>query len=375
LNSQKAIDIISSWGIKEVYIDTERGLDIKEPASAPERRQETDQLLHAMARDNSSIPRHTPFREEAKAARPIRREAVDLLKRSMAAVQEGREINVDEAGQLVEKMEESVTRNKDALLLLTRIRKKDEYTLMHSISVSSLVLAFCNSYSVPHDITIKLGMGALLHDIGKTRIPGTILNKPGRLTRQEFDVMKKHAEHSAEALADANDLPPEVFDIALHHHERYDGSGYPHSLKGDKIGFGARLSAICDVYDAITSERCYKKGMGRVEGLRKLYEWSSSHFDRDLTYKFIQSIGVYPVGTCVKLENQLSAMVTDSTDNVLQPVVRIFYNNKTNSPAAVEEIDLSRVGINVAGYESPKEWNSEKMYCFQDIRRSLSPLM
>ncbi|MEN8199650.1 MAG: HD-GYP domain-containing protein [Thermodesulfobacteriota bacterium] len=375
LISQKAIDIISSWGIKEVYIDTERGLDIKGSKDSPEENKKSAASSVPMAEEGLSRPPHIPLKEEVKVAQSIKREAVELMQHSMANILEGRDVDIDGAYQLVEKMQESVTRNRDALTLLTRIRNKDEYTMMHSISVSSLVLAFCSSYLIPHDTTIQLGLGALLHDIGKTRVPSSILNKPGKLSSEEFRIMKEHAEHSAEILAEASELPPEVFDIALHHHERYDGSGYPHALPGEKIGFGAKLTAICDVYDAITSDRVYRKGMERVAGLSKLYEWSSSHFDQDLTYKFIKYIGVYPVGTCVKLENQLSAMVTDSTDNVLQPVVRIFYDNNTNSRASVEEINLSMVGINVTGYESPMEWDSDKMNCFRDIKRSLNPLM
>lgn len=315
-----------------------------------------------------------PLKNEVQMARTIRNEAVVTMREAMRSVQEGKCIDMDSAFQLVERMKESVTRNKDALILLTRIREKDEYTLMHSISVSSLVLAFCGSCRISYDTTINLAMGSLFHDIGKTRIPNSILNKPGKLNQSEFAVMKRHAEYSAKVLAETSELPPEAHDIALHHHERYDGTGYPHGLKGDDIEFGSRIASICDVYDAITSTRCYKNGIDRVQGLRKLYEWSSHYFDKELTYNFIRSIGVYPIGTFVRLENEVSGVVTNSTENVLQPVVRIFYNDKNKTAMQIEEVDLSRLGITIAGYDTPEKWSSDKRLIFQKNRDALSPL-
>lgn len=128
------------------------------------------------------------------------------------------------------------------------------------------------------------------------------------------------------------------------------------------------------MYDAVTSTRCYKNGLDRVQGLRKLYEWSDHYFDKELTYTFIRSVGVYPVGTFVRLENEMSGVVTDSTENVLQPVVRIFYNDNKKTAIQLQEIDLSQIGINVAGYDSPEKWSSDKRQIFQEHKNALSPL-
>lgn len=375
IKTEKAIEIIRSWGIKEVYIDTDLGLDVKRGKSAQDAQRETNKNLHRLAQraTEEALPA-TPLKEELQMARTIRTEAVAAMRQAIRAVQEGKEMDLDGAFQLVEKMKDSVTRNKDALVLLTRIRKKDEYTLMHSISVSSLVLAFCNSCDISYDMSINLAMGSLFHDIGKTKIPTNILNKPGKLKQDEFNLMKRHTEYSAEALAATTKLPPEAYDIALHHHERYDGSGYPHGLKGDSIEFGSKIASICDVYDAITSTRCYKNGIDRVQGLRKLYEWSDHHFDKELTYKFIRNIGVYPVGTHVTLENEVSGIVADSTENVLQPVVRIFYNDKKKEPLPIQKLDLSKAGINIAGYDSPDQWSRDKRQAFIENKKALSPL-
>jgi len=375
IKSEKAIEIIRSWGIKEVYIDTERGLDVKRAKTASEVQQKTDNNLNKLAwkRKKTTAP-SVPLKEEVQMARKIKKEAIDIMQQTMASVQEGKQVDVDRAFQLVENMGASISRNQDALIMLTRIRKKDEYTLIHSISVCSLVLAFCNSCRLPYDMTINMATGGLLHDIGKIRIPAGILNKPAKLNREEFAVIKKHSEFSAEILKKSKGLPAEAFNIALHHHERYDGTGYPHGQKGDAIDFGSRVTSICDVYDAITSARCYRHGLERVAGLRKLYEWSDYHFDKKLTFEFIHCIGVYPIGTYVRLENELSGVVTASTENVLQPVVRLFYNNKNKTPMKIQDIDLSRIGINIAGYDSPKKWDSDKMQTFRKNKNALSPL-
>ncbi len=375
IKSDKAVKIIRSWGIKEVYIDTERGLDVKRAKTASEVRRHTDVNLKQLSRNRGkNSPPVVPLKEEIKVARKIKKEAVNLMQQAMASVQEGKQVDVDRAFQLVQSMGASISRNPDALIMLTRIKKKDEYTLLHSISVSSLVLAFCNSCRLPYDMTINMATGALLHDIGKIQVPVEILNKPGRLTREEFAVMKKHSAYSAAILNQSKGLPEDAFDIALHHHERYDGTGYPDGLKGEGITFGSRVTSICDVYDAITSARCYRRGLDRVAGLRKLYEWSDYHFDKELTFEFIHCIGVYPIGTYVRLENELSGVVTASTENVLQPVVRLFYNNKNSAPMKIQEIDLSRFGINIAGYDSPEKWSSDKLQTFKRNRHELTPV-
>ncbi|MBC8318373.1 MAG: HD-GYP domain-containing protein [Desulfobulbaceae bacterium] len=368
----KTIDIIRSWGIKEVYIDTERGLDIDAAKTAREVRDETDKSLHELAKADPSSSYYIPLKEEIAIAENIKKEAASVIQRATANILAGEPLETEDAFQLIEKMGDSVTRNKDALILLTRIRQKDEYTLMHSISVGSLVLSFCYFAKIPHEMTLNLAVGALFHDIGKTRIPLEILNKPGKLTDSEFEEMKRHAEYSAEVMVNATNLPHEAFDMGLHHHERYDGTGYPDGLKGEEIGYGSQVAAICDVYDAITSARCYKGGMESILALRKLYEWSNYHFNKDLTYKFIRCIGVYPIGTCVRLESDLIGVVVGSTDNVLQPIVRVFYNDKKKSAVPVYDRDLFKIGDKVASYEDPGKWDLGKLKIFDDLPAGIS---
>jgi len=374
IKSEKAIQIIKAWDINEVYIDTEKGLDVQSGESAIEIRQNIDKGIRLEALKSRPQPSLAPLKEELTIARKIKEEAVTTVKQAMNAVEEGTTIQLGGTYQLIEKMEQSITRNRDALLLLMRIRNKDEYTLMHSISVSSLMLAFCNFCSLTYETTLNMAMGALFHDIGKTQIPLHILNKPGRLDPHELAIIKKHTEYSAEVMALTKDLPYEAFDIALHHHERNDGSGYPHALKDDSITFASKIASICDVFDALTSDRCYKSGISRVAGLRKLYEWSDFHFDKELVYKFISLIGVYPIGTCVRLENGQIGVVTGSTENMLQPVVRLFYDDTTKTATEVKDLDLLKEDINIENYESTESWDAGILQTYRQLKSNLNPL-
>nr|MBF0222357.1 HD-GYP domain-containing protein [Desulfobulbaceae bacterium] len=374
IKDAKIIEILRSWGIKEVYIDTERGLDVEKAKSQHEVNAEIESAFHKLAQKHPESSRSVPLKEELAVAKNIKTKATSVIENAMSAVRAGKPLDVDSAVELVDEMDRSLARNKDALVLLTRIRQKDEYTLMHSISVGAYVLNFCNLNKLPHDRTIALAIGALFHDIGKTKIPLAILNKPGKLTDAEFDEMKRHSLYSAEVLRSAKDLPDEAYDMGLHHHERYDGTGYPHGLKGEAISYGSQLCAIADVYDALTSDRCYKVGIDRIEGLRKLYEWSDYHFNKELTYEFIRGIGVYPIGTCVKLESGRIGVVIGSTESADQPVVRLFYDENKQMPLLVHDLDLLHSEDRVSMYEDAAKWDLKKMNIFGDVSADLFPI-
>lgn len=370
----KIIEILNSWGIKAVYIDTDKGLDVAKAKSALEVKLDTDGALQKLAKEHPKSTRTIPLEEELSVAVKIKKMATTVIENAMNAVKAGKPLETKAAYQLIEQMDRSIVRNKDALVLLTRIRNKDEYTLMHSISVGAYVLNFCNMHKIPHDRTMALAIGALFHDIGKTKISLTILNKPGKLTDAEFAEMKRHSEYSAEVLKGAHNLPQEAYDMGLHHHERYDGTGYPHGLKGDDISNGSQLVAIADVYDALTSDRCYKKGIDRIEGLRKIYEWSDFHFNKDLAYQFIRCIGVYPIGTCVKLESGRVGVVVGSTESADQPVVRLFFDEHKQIPVPVHDLDLIHTEDHVVMYEDPEKWDLKRMNIFGDISAELFPV-
>lgn len=373
IKDTKIIDILVSWGIKEVYIDTDRGLDVSDAKPALEVKLEADSAILTLSKKNPLPAPTVAFKEELSMARKIKTQAINIMEKTMNDIRQGKPLQTASTYGLLEKMDESISRNKDALVLLTRIRNKDEYTLMHSISVGAYILTFCNANHIPHKRTMDLAIGAMFHDLGKTLVPLDILNKPGKLEDDEFEVIKKHPEYSAQILRSAEGLPHEAYDMGLHHHERVDGNGYPHRLKGDEISFGSQLAAIADVYDALTSDRCYKKGIDRVEALRKLYEWSEYHFNKDLTYKFIRSIGVYPIGTCVRLASERIGVVIGSTDDAIKPVVRVFYDDRQKALVSVHDLDLFKADDQVQGYEDPKRWDFAKLKIFDDVQADFFP--
>ncbi len=355
LKDMHTINILLSWGIKEVLIDTERGIDIK---SSKQRTLSNFYSKESADEPTVSAPisiYSTPetFVEELQEAKEIREDAVRFVNSSMDQILIGKFPDLNKIYDLVRRMQHSIERNYDALSLLTRIRKKDEYTLVHSISVSTLMLRMCRYLNIHSDQALHLAIGALFHDIGKAEIDERILNKPGILTDQEFNEMKKHAQKSATVLKDVSELPTEVYDIALHHHENWDGSGYPTGLMENQISFGAQLTAICDVFDAVTSDRCYRQGLSSVEGLKIVYDLREQHLPDKLTLDFIRSMGVYPVGSCVRIENGLAGIVIAPTKLMLQPFVKITHDLNKKKRLNSYIVNLAEEDIPIVSYLDP----------------------
>jgi HD-GYP domain-containing protein (c-di-GMP phosphodiesterase class II) len=263
----------------------------------------------------------------------------------MNNVKMGAAIDIAPIHQLADELQNSVLRNANALSCLGRIREKDNYLLEHSVNLSVLMSLFGNYRKLPADVLHQTIVGALLHDLGKILTPDDILHKPGRLTAEEFEVMKLHARHSRDILAGTEGIGEIAVITAAQHHEKLDGSGYPEGLKGDEITEYGRMVAITDVYDAITSDRVYHKGMTPSQGLKKLLEWSGDHLDPELVKQFIRCIGLYPVGSLVLLESgKLGVVVETNEQDQRLPVVRVMYHTRFRLPITVETIDLSRTG-------------------------------
>ena len=352
IKNQSTIDILRSWGIKEVYIDIEKGLDVTRPKTHQKEGKDTVQIGQARKFDRSQVP----LARELQLAKQITEDAIEIVKRVNQQVMAGEPPDVGPSYDLANRMRASINRNRDALSLLTRIRNKDEYTLYHSISVSSLVLDMCHYCQTPEHQTLDLAVGALFHDIGKTLVPQDILNKPGKLTEEEFCEIQRHVEHSVNVLSEAKGLPLECYDIALHHHERYDGKGYPNGLKKDQISYGSQLTCICDVFDAITSERCYKPAVDTVVGLHRIYEGSGIFFSKEITHDFIQCVGVYPIGTCVLLDDGRNGVVVGSTENMMRPMIQVFYDEKKKERIKSLKVDLTKTEDVIVSYVDPKKF-------------------
>ncbi|MFH1853467.1 MAG: HD-GYP domain-containing protein [Candidatus Neomarinimicrobiota bacterium] len=351
-------------GIRELYIDTEKGRDLPDAPTAEEAgRQLTREFTRnfqkpVLVRKNvDSALENIPFEQEIHKAREVKAAARSHMGRVLNAAAGGRLGSLDDINPLVDNMVESITRNENALLSLLRVKKIDEYTYLHSLSVGALLIAFARFMKMSSDDIHNIGIGGLLHDIGKMQIPLEILNKPARLSDAEFRMIKDHVVQSARILEQNPDLDPIILQVASDHHERFDGTGYPRGLNGDAISLGGQMAAIVDVYDALSSDRIYHKGLSPAHTVKKMYEWSKYHFNPDLVHQFIIFIGIYPVGTVVRLGNGLVGVVIEA--NRTMPVVRVVYDTKTSRPIGRRTIDLaSAMGqtTKIVSYEDPGQW-------------------
>ncbi len=359
VKDESIITTLSSWGISEVYIDTEKGVDVKEPQKKPQKVTSRKQVSDKINFKGWGVTRtnYVPLFSEIKTAKNILRNAISFIDNTVRKFNTGDVPDVKNAYTVVDQVKKSIIRNRDALILLTRMRTKDEYTLYHSISVSTLALGLCGYSGLSEAESQDIAVGALFHDIGKTVIPDAILNKPGKLTDNEFNKIKKHAENSVDLLKNVKGLPVESLDIAKHHHEKFDGSGYPHGLSGNEIQYGTHLVSICDVFDALTSARCYKNKIDTVSALQIMYDMAGQHFCTEYLYNFIRFIGVYPVGTHVVTDDNKIAVVTSSTDDMLRPVITVLYDEGKKQKVKPYEVNLKEANRSIKNYTSSFQVN------------------
>lgn len=354
LDSDADIRKIIAAGIKAVEVDTIKGLDV-----LVEKPPQDKSTLRSVSepRRNKRAKQVTVFEEFSKAKVAFA-EAGEFVVEMMANVKMGQHIELEQINPIINKLSQSILRNANALLGLSRIRSMDVYTFEHSVSFSILIMAFAKSMGFSEKIICELGIGGLLHDIGKTLIPDKILNKPGKLSEQEFSIMQKHVLYGRKILKKTAGITPISMDVVTQHHERYDGNGYPLALKAEQISCYGQMAAIVDVYDALTADRCYHKGKEPSEVLKLLLKWSGSHFNATLVREFIQSVGIYPPGSLVRLNNHHLAKVIDIDKNMLKPVVEQFLNIKTRSYVPHQLIDLSESQtLTVLNVESHAKWN------------------
>ena len=349
---------IRSLGIREVYIDTDRGLDVTNAPTEEEVRAALQQRMESIASGGHERPRQIELAEEAQRAQRLHTEANRIVRAMMTDVRLGAQVEVDRMEPLVENLVDSIFRNQNALLPLAGLKRHDDYTFEHSVSVCALMVAFARGLDLPRQTIKEIALGALLHDVGKSKVPDAILNKPSRLTAAEFARMQEHVTFSIQILEETPGILPISMQVAAQHHERYDGSGYPYQLKGETISLYGQMASIVDVYDAISSDRVYHKGMQPSEALKKLLEWSEHHFDPKLVHSFIRAIGIYPSGSLVRLESGRLAVVREQNEgDLLHPQVEVIYHSERRCYLTPERIDLRRVPDRVVSHEEYSKWN------------------
>lgn len=358
------IQEIQKSKIREAWIDISKGLDVltAQPA-APVVRAEPEPKPEPPPVKSSPAPKvieTVSMADELGRASQIVNKSKQAVYSMFSEARMGKAVDMGGAQALVEEISDSVMRNPGALIGLARLKTKDDYTYMHSIAVCALMVALSKQLGLNDEQTREAGVAGLLHDIGKMMVPGDILNKPGKLTDEEFVSVKEHPAAGHKLLLDAQGVSAISLDVCLHHHEKMDGTGYPDRLKGEEISLFARMGAVCDVYDAITSNRPYKQGWCPAESLRKMAEWSKGHFDEKVFQAFVKSIGIYPVGTLVRLESGRLGVVVEQQvgKSLLMPKVRVFFSIKSMSYIAPELLDLAGPGLQdkIANREDAAKW-------------------
>ncbi len=322
----EVIEQIQKLGVKSLYIDVSKGQDC-EVAGA--------EIQGSSTLANLLPEPSVPFKKEMENARKVKTKAVQLIERCMADVKNERDFELGSMKNITQDIMESLSHNYNALACMTQIRQKDRYLMEHSFNVSVLMGILALSLGFEGERLDEVVTGALLHDIGKIRVPDNILNKPDKLSDDEWVEMKNHVTYGEEILNGRSGISPLMLEICSQHHERLNGEGYPRGLDASALSIHARMISIVDVYDAITAERVYHKGMAPTTALKKMLEWDAE-FDRELLYHFIEAIGVYPIGTLVELNNHKLAVVleTNATEKAKPKVLQIYdlrtrrYDNK-----------------------------------------------
>jgi HD-GYP domain-containing protein (c-di-GMP phosphodiesterase class II) len=357
----KDITTILASSIKEVWIDASKGLDVPAGQSAiseaESEAQVEDQLQRAVEEKRELAP--VSIGIEVERAAKICFQSKQAVISMFQEARMGKAVDTGGARQLVEEISDSVARNPGALISLARLKTVDDYTYMHSVAVCAMMVGLAKQLGLDEEQTRLAGMAGLMHDLGKALMPMDVLNKPGKLTEAEFSIIKTHPVEGHRMLLTGRDVSPLVLDVCLHHHEKTDGSGYPKGLKADEISLFAKMGAVCDVYDAITSNRPYKSGWDPAESLRKMAEWSNGHFDGKVFQAFVKSLGIYPIGSLVKLTSgRLGVVVEQTGKSLTTPSVKVFFSTKSNMRIVPEVIDLSQQGAveKIVSREDPAKW-------------------
>lgn len=337
------IEKIREAHIRHLVIDTEKGAGCMDEATDEVEVTLQENIASSSGR-KADDGKRVPAADELDNARSIYTDATKVIHSLLEDVRLGKRVELEHIEPVTEKIVNSVFRNKDALISLTRIKDRDQYTFMHSVSVSGLMASFALDRGMERERVRQIALGGLLHDVGKMRVPLEILNKPDKLTDDEFVIMKQHAQYSIDLLEDVPGLTQDALDVAAMHHEKYDGTGYPRGLKGDEISEVGQMSAIIDVYDALTSVRCYKDAWEPSFTLKKLLEWSGRHFSKELVSNFIRCLGIYPVGSLVQLQSGLVGIVMEQNEtDLLRPDLRIIYNSRFMKYVQVKEVELRKM--------------------------------
>jgi putative nucleotidyltransferase with HDIG domain len=352
IEDDPTLEQLRGCGAAECWIDVELGIDV--PAAG--RIEAVDRPAPAPAEPVNRKP--ASFDQELKQATLIRDRAGRAVRNMFKEARMGEAIDPKAFVPLVNDIVDSVHRHGEALISLSRLKRADEYTYMHSVAVCALMVSLGRQLGLSEEESRLAGMAGLMHDIGKAGTPLEVLNKPGTLTDDEFEIMRQHPANGERMLRESGFAEEAVLDVVRHHHERISGNGYPDRLPPDRISRLARMGAVCDVYDAITSDRPYKAGWDPADSLARMASWKG-HFDEDILKAFIRSLGIYPTGSLVRLASgRLAVVVEQNQSKITAPRVKVFFSTRTNVQVKPLLLDLAQSGCTdkIIGREARENW-------------------
>ncbi|WP_265535045.1 HD-GYP domain-containing protein [Pseudomonas saponiphila] len=362
LDSRDDLQRLQRSNLSSLWIDTAKGRDLPEASVAP--------APSASPEPTRAETPRASMDEEVQRAIKLCAHSRKAVMAMFQEVRMGQALEMQQAEELVVLMGQSLLRHPDALISLARLKSADDYTYMHSVAVCALMLATARQLGLSEDYIRLAGIAGLLHDVGKLTIPDSILNKPQKLSDSEFERVKLHPEAGGAILRQSPDVDALVLDVCLHHHEKADGSGYPHRLAGNQISLFAQMGAVCDVYDAVTSNRPYNRGWDPAEAIQRMSTWKG-HFDQRVFQAFVKSVGIYPVGALVRLESgRLAVVIEQNPKSLLTPKVRVFFSTRSNLPLEQNVVDLAKIQgqDRILAREAPQDWE------FKNLDRLWNPL-
>lgn len=367
LTEPKDLALIRTSKVREVWIDCSKGRDLA-PVSVPERPPEPAQPPPPPLTTLTPPPPPVALRDldpvdasvELVRATQLRRKTKAAVLTLFQDARLGGAVNVNGVQSLVQDIADSVTRNTGAFVSLARLKSADEYVYMHSVTVCALMISLARQMGLSEAEVRTAGTAGLLHDVGKAAIPLEILNKPSALTLEEFEVVKRHPRTGYHMLQGSGVTDPTVLAVVLQHHEKTLGGGYPDGLVDAQIDRMAKMAAVCDVYDAITSNRPYKAGWDPAQSIKYMAEWAPARFDPVVFQAFVKSIGIYPIGSLVRLASGRMGVVTAQSERSLTtPWVRVFFNTQTGLRTPPVLVDLSDTAQpdRIVAREAIADWN------------------